>query len=463
MVSQPEIRKHDAWAHQVEAYHACLGRQASLLGLEMGCGKTKVALDLVANEGWGRVLILCPKSVLGVWKREVSRHWPADRIDAEVYLLDRHTSKEKAEELKSFLSYCQASVKIVVVNYDTAWREPLAKAILGAGFTCAVLDESHRIKSPSGKASRFAQALGKVVRRRLCLTGTPMPHSPLDLYGQFRFLDPGVFGTSFARFRARYAITHSQFPSKVLKFINQDDLNAKLFSVAHVCKAADVLDLPPISQETRTTPLSSKSARVYRDLEKDLISLVDAGTVTVANALTKLLRLQQVTSGFVSGKGDDEETFVQELGNEKESLLADLLEDVAAPAVVFCRFQRDLDAVKRVAEKLKRKFGELSGRRRDLTDHAEMLPDVEVMAVQIQAGGVGIDLTRASYAFYYSLGYSLGEFLQSIARVHRPGQTRPVHIYHLVAEGTVDELVYKALDKRAEVVESVLQSLKGKA
>jgi len=459
MVTQPQIRKHDAWAHQAEAYAACLGRVASLLGLEMGCGKSKVAIDVVVNEGWSRILIQCPKSVLGVWKREIARHWPQSEVDAEVYILDRHTSKEKADELRAFLSFCQATVKIVVVNYDTAWREPLAKAILAAGFDCAILDESHRIKSPGGKASRFAQALGKVVRRRLCLTGTPMPHSPLDLYGQFRFLDPGVFGTSFTRFRAKYAITNPQFPSQVRKWINQDDLQAKFHSVAHVCKAADVLDLPPQTHETRTVALSPKSARVYRELEKDFVSLVESGAVVVGNALTKLLRLQQVTSGFVAGRDDLEADFVQELGDEKEGLLSDLLEDISQPAVVFCRFQRDLDAVKRAADRLGRRFGELSGRRRDLTDHAEMLPDVDLMAVQIQAGGVGIDLTRASYGIYFSLGFSLGDYLQSLARLHRPGQERPVFFYHLVAEGTVDELVYKALEKRTEVVESVIKQI----
>lgn len=434
-----------------------------MLALEMGCGKSKVAIDVVVNEGWSRILIQCPKSVIGVWKREVARHWPQDRVDAEVFLLDRHTSKEKADELRAFLSYCQAGVKIVVVNYDSAWREPLSKAILAAGFDCAILDESHRIKSPGGKASRFAQALGRVVKRRLCLTGTPMPHSPLDLYGQFRFLDPGVFGTSFTRFRARYALTNPMFPSQVRKWINQDDLNEKFHAMAHVCKADDVLDLPEVIDETRTAELEAKSARVYRELEKDFVSLVESGAVVASNALAKLLRLQQVTSGFVAGRDDSEVDFVEELGKEKESLLEDLLEDVSAPAVVFCRFQRDLDAVGRVAAKLGRVFGELSGRRRDLTDHAEMMPGVEIMAVQIQAGGVGIDLTRASYGIYFSLGFSLGDYLQSRARLHRPGQTKCVRFYHLVTKGTVDELVYKALEKRTEVVESVISSIRKQA
>ena len=79
-----------------------------------------------------------------------------------------------------------------------------------------------------------------------------------------------------------------------------------------------------------------------------------------------------------------------------------------------------------------------------------------------QAGGVGIDLTRACYAFWYSLGYSLGEYQQANARINRPGQQNKTTIYHLVATGTVDELVYRALERREDVIENVLSSLRSR-
>ena len=86
-----------------------------------------------------------------------------------------------------------------------------------------------------------------------------------------------------------------------------------------------------------------------------------------------------------------------------------------------------------------------------------MPENIEVMAVQIQAGGVGIDLTRASIAVYYSFGFSLGDHLQSLARLHRPGQRHPVTFYHLIAQGTVDEKVFRALQERREVISNILQ------
>lgn len=449
------LLKTKPWKHQREAACFCIEQQpeAAMLAMGMGCGKSLSVLYTVALEQHRTVLILCPKSVLGVWRREIERHFAGEHT---VLVLDKGTTKTKADQLRRVRPH---GVLFVVVNYDTAWREPLANDLIAFRFDCVIADESHRLKAPGGKSSRWAGMLGRSVGRRVCLTGTPMPHSPLDLYGQFRFLAPQVFGTSFTRFRARYALTHKDFPSKVMQWLNQDELQVKFHQQSFVCTADDVLDLPELTHNVRTCTLSAKSARVYRELEKDFVAQVEAGTVTIANALTKLLRLQQVTSGFVGGEGDDGERFVEQLGDDKAQLLSDLLSDTDEPAVVFCRFRGDLDAVERVASNLGRSYAELSGRRRDAIDEHANMVDVQIAGVQIASGGVGIDLTRAALGIYYSLGFSLGDYLQSIARLHRPGQLRPTRLFHLVAEGTVDEAVYRALEKREEVVTSIMQEI----
>jgi SNF2 family DNA or RNA helicase len=456
-LEQPPLRRYDAWSHQCAAFHFAHDRPAALLAMGMGTGKSKVTIDLNVNRGWPVTLILCPKSVLGVWRREHDRHWPVDEQDLAVLVLDKGTCKAKAERLDKFMRLNNSTVKVAVANYDAAWREPLGDALLQAGFFAAVGDELHRAKAPGGKASRWMQKLGRVTKRRLGLTGTPMPHSPLDLYAQFRFLDPSIFGTSFTRFRSRYAINNPMFPSQIRQWINQEELTEKFESITYQCKSDDVLDLPDCIHETRYCQLEPKTQRVYHDLEKEFIAEVEAGTVTVANALTKSLRLRQVTSGFVGGRDENDTEFIQELGAEKRQLLADLLEDIGEPCVVFCEFRHDLDTVEAVCKSLGRRYGELSGRRRDaINDHAEMSGDVDVAGVQTQAGGVGIDLTRACYGVWFNLPWSLGNHQQAIARLHRPGQSRCTRFYTLMAEGTVDELVYKALERREEVVNYIL-------
>ena len=122
------------------------------------------------------------------------------------------------------------------------------------------------------------------------------------------------------------------------------------------------------------------------------------------------------------------------------------------PIVVFCRFHHDLDAVREVCGPETR---ELSGRRNELA--AWQAGEGRVLAVQIQSGSVGVDLTRAAYCVWYSVGWSLGEFDQAKARVHRPGQTRPVTYVRLIAKDTIDERIFAALAARRDVIESLLK------
>jgi SNF2 family DNA or RNA helicase len=284
-----------------------------------------------------------------------------------------------------------------------------------------------------------------------------MPHSPLDVYGYFRFIDSSIFGWSFNKFRQHYAVMGGFQNHQVVAYQNLDELNRKFYGVTFAC-GKDVLDLPPEVHVTYTCQLGAEARKIYRSLVRDLMAEVQSGEVTVANALVKLLRLQQITGGYVR-TDDGQDT---QIDSAKMNLLRDVLEDIepTEPVVVFCRFHKDLDAVNRVADETGRRSCELSGRLDELK--AWQAGEAAVLAVQIDSGGIGVDLTRARYSIYYSLGFSLGSYEQSLARIHRPGQTRPVEYIHLLAEDTVDEKVMTALARRADVVNAVLQQLKGK-
>ena len=420
------------WQHQTDAASWLADRHAGMLAMDMGTGKTFTALLAL----------------------QASR-LPLVHVD-----LSRGTTKQRAERLQNALATATGKCLVVTVNYEAVWRSQLAPTIEGVKWAAVVLDESHRIKSPGGTASRYLArfAMKQPKARRLCLTGTPMPHSPLDLYGQFRFLDPQVFGSSFTRMRARYAECDARFPSKVKKWKNQDELAAKLDAHSWRVTADEVLDLPEAIHETLAVELSPKVLRFYRALEKEMAAEIEAGTVTAANALTKLLRLAQATGGYARIDGEVGVTAIDGIPS-KRLMLQDRLEDLPTcePVVVFCRFRSDLDDVAAAARELGREYAEVSGERKDL--ERWQAGDAAILGVQMQSGGVGIDCSRAAFAFYYSLGYSLGDYEQSLARLRRPGQTRCVRYYHLVCQGTVDEQVYAALRERRNVVDAVLQQL----
>jgi SNF2 family DNA or RNA helicase len=339
------------------------------------------------------------------------------------------------------------------------------------------MDESHKLKNASGQISRFASQVAERSARRLALTGTPMPHSPLDIYAQYRAVDGGVFGYDHRRFKDRYTVTDEisvrkkgvtrvrsqndlETRTRTVGYKNEDELQEKFHSIAFVVAANEVLDLPDTTSNYRRVRLSPRAARIHEELDQEFRADVEAGKVTNAtNALTRLLRLQQITSGFAVTENQEtqaEETV--EVDRAKADALQDILEDLDPEenVVVFARFLHDLGVVHRVARGAGRESWELSGRQRQLSDWQRA---GGVLAAQIQAGSTGIDMTQARYCIYYSLGYSLGDYLQSRARVHRPGQTRNVHYIHLIAAGTVDETVMGSLRSKENVIERIMRAM----
>ncbi len=445
-----------AWRHQVAALQFARPLRGAMLAMAMGTGKSKVAIDLILARRHKRVLILCPLSVVGVWPDEFARHAGGA---VSVCSLGHASVKQKKEKMCSAISLAdvRGTPVAVICNYEAAWREPFGTHAMTRGFDLLILDESHRIKAPGGRASRYVFRLSKLIRSRLALTGTPMPHSFLDIYAQYRAVDPTVFGTNFNRFKHTYGIYGGYGGYELRGIQNKAELNRKIYSIAYRV-SKHVLDLPEEMHITRVARLAEQGQKVYADLEKRFVSEVAEGTITVYNALTKLLRLQQLTSGFIRTDNDE----IVAVDNEKLKLMAETVEDTdpAEPWVIFCRFRRDLEAVHLMSQSLGRSCLELSGTRNELRRWQK--GEAAILATQISAGGVGIDLTRACYCGYYSLGFSLGDYEQSLARVHRPGQLRSVTYYHWIIAGTIDERVMRALDARADVVEDILKNLKEK-
>lgn len=457
-----------SWRHQRRAHEFAADLRACMLNMGMGTGKSKVAIDLMRRWKCRRVLIVCPLSVVPVWPRQLAAHAAPGEFDA-LAPGGRAGVEEKARAVLDHVAHQRnGKPRVVVLNYEAVrYRRvegepgPLESALRSVDWDLVVLDESHRIKDPGGSTSLICAGLRDRAARRLCLTGTPLHNSPLDAYAQYRFLDPGILGSSYKKFKERYACLDRfggvDRSAGDRGYKNLDELGALMDRATFTALASEVLDLPPFTDVERCVTLSKSEQDVYDQLSEEFCADVETGEVTPANALVRLLRLQQVTSGHVN----DESGNLNVLGRSKEAALVELLEDLGPgePAVVFCRFVADLDAVHRAAAEVGRRSIELSGRRKDVQGVWEGRADV--LAAQVQAGGLGVDLTRARYCAYFSLGFSLGDYEQTRARVHRPGQSRPVTYVHLVAPGTVDEAVYGALRSKRHVVDAVMESMAG--
>jgi SNF2 family DNA or RNA helicase len=461
--------KTTPWKHQVLAYqfmYPILGPAggAGMLAMDMGTGKSLTTIGEMCNLSFGPthadlILLVCPLRVVDVWPNQIRQH---AGVPISVLALGEDAGAVARKTERAIEAVALAKVRqqhlAIVINYESLWRDPFAKWALSQKWGLVVCDESHRIKSPGGKQSMFCARLSAHSKYRLALTGTPMPHSPLDVYGQYRFLDNRIFGKSYHAFKQRYAVLGGFQAKQVVAYKNLEELQSLMRPITFRV-GKDVLDLPPETHVTYHCNLSPEGARVYRSLDQDFVADVKSGLVTAANAMVKLLRLQQVTGGTVKTEDDR----LEKVDQSKQNLLADTFEDIGKdePIVVFCRFHSDLDAVHAAAASHGMSSMELSGRRDDLKRW--QAGEAQVLAVQISAGGVGVDLTRARYNIYYSLSFSLGEYDQSLSRVHRPGQTRPVTHIHLIVRGSVDEKILRALEARAEVVGSILQQIKEQA
>jgi len=477
------------WEHQERLGVEAIGANpATYLAWDMGSGKSRPIVEYVKRTFDGepaRILIACPKAVVSVWPAQFARFAPD--LDVEILPLGDKPVTKRADKLKSEINR-QAHFGrplVVLVNYDAAWRKPLASVLTSVRWHLIACDEIHRIKSPCGIASRFFGALARQADRRVGLSGTPMPHSPLDVWAQFRFLDPNVFGWSFVRFRARYAVMGGFENRQVLGFKNLEELQALFYSIASRVTLDDVLpDLPKATHTERRFALSPKSRKLYDEVDREFCALVDDGVITASNALVKLLRLSQIANGFVLLDEDELPAGGVRLrvtSDEKTEALVELLDDVPAeePVVVFARFHHDLDEIKGAAARACRAAYELSGRHKSLDewlDHCDGFDDRDkseertrraapVLAVQIGTGSEGVDglQLRSNYCVFFSCGWSLGQYYQAIGRLRRPGQESRTTVVHLIAESTVDSTICAALAKRREIVESVLDDAKRRA
>ncbi len=472
IVELPAGLRTTPWRHQRVAYKFCLdhfaqGLHGILLAMGMGTGKSLVACLLLLGLAARRVLISCPLRVVPVWLAQFERHVAIDMV---VVALDEDTgSVAKKMELardKMRLAEARGIPFVAVINYDSAWREPFADWAEKQRWDLVIADEAHRIKAPGGKASMFFKRLRTKALHRVLLTGTPMPHGPMDIFAPLRFADITIFGPSFAAFRQKYAVMGGYLRKQITGFQKLDELE-RLMSRVTYRVGKEVLDLPPETDVTYHCDLGSEARRIYKDIEEDFVAQVRDGTVTAANAMVKLLRLQQVANGIA--KTDDGAE--QRIDNAKQKLLADTLEDIGGdePVVVFCRFHADLDAIHEGCQALQtglteedRARGhyrtlELSGRRDELKQWQDGA--AQVLAVQLDSGGEGVDLTRARFSIFYSLSFSLGKYDQARSRTHRPGQTNPVEHIHLIARNTVEVKIMRALEKRAEIIESILAEI----
>ena len=445
--------KAKLFAHQQDAYVFALdtfekGKAVALLA-DMGTGKSMMTIaitgTLEADKGVKKMLVVCPKSIVGVWEDEFRKF--ADYRYA-LTVLDGTMEKKR-----SSFNYMQgAALQIIVVNYESCWR--LETEISKWNPDLIVCDESSKIKTPSASQSKALHRLGRQSKYNIILTGTPITGSPLDIFSQYKFLDDSIFGTSFYLFRNRYAILGGYQNRMIVGYRHLDELVEKVHSIAFRIKIEDAVDLPPFIDETRAITLEPKAQSLYRMLEQDCYAELANGEVTARNVLTQLLRLAQCTGGFIR---DDIKGEAQQVSGAKLDALEDIIDtclDEEKKVVVFARFVPEIEAIAAMLKKKKIGYAQIYGATTDRADQVKKFqedPEIKVFIGQLQTTGMGLTLTAANVAVFYSLDFSYANYEQSRARIHRIGQKQKCLYIHLVGKGTVDEKILTALKHKGDI------------
>lgn len=434
--------------HQFEALRKLhqLGGRGGVF-IDRGGGKTRVALLYCALRKSKRVLVVCPFSVPSVWEAErIKIGWDVPVLDLTAYA----SVSIKRDKLRAW-----SRDGIVLVNYESYWRAPLKEEILRWMPDAVILDEVHRIRHRMAKLSRFAYTFAqKGVSTRLALTGTPISNGLQDVWSIFRFIDPTLFG-NYADFESKY-IVKGGFRGYEIKGYRNEAVAERIISAHSFQWEGDLPAPPDIPIRVR---LSAKSQKVYDALKKHSIAqLTESGQEHVVIAplvLTLIMRLQQVTSGFMHDDNGDDVL----LGTEKADAALDLIEDTLAErqkVVLFARFTHDLDLMEKMLRAKDIAYGRIDGSKTGPERKAAMWGldkgSLDVLLVQIGAGSEGIDLAAASVAIFYSVNYSTHQFLQAKGRLSGAlRQRHPVTYYHLLAEKTIDEKVYAVLSNKMDV------------
>jgi len=463
--------KTKPYKHQLTALEKSWNKETYAYFMEMGTGKTKVLIDNLAMlYDKGKVdgaLIVAPKGVVGTWyNNELPTHMP-DHIENVPVLWQAHITKEQSRKLGTLFNTGE-ELHILIMNveaFSTTKGVDFARKFLSSHNTLMAIDESTTIKNPKAKRTKNILDLVPFSKYRRIMTGSPVTKNPLDLYSQCKFLSHWHLDfESYYAFRARYAVMKTANISGrqiqlVSGFKNLGELSEKLRPFSYRVLKEDCLDLPEKIYIKRQIKLSSEQLKLYDQMKKEALAVLNGKTVTTVNALTQLMRLQQITCGHFTA--DDGST--QRIKNNRVDELMDVLEETEGKAIIWAHYQWDIkDIIKEIVKvhgpgSIVDYYG--------LTPQDERQPNIKkfqddpkcrFIVGTPSTGGYGITLTAANTVIYYSNGYDLEKRLQSEDRAHRIGQKKSVTYVDILAEETVDAKIVKSLRKKINIASEVL-------
>lgn len=470
----------EPWTHQIAAFVAAISNPGFLCALDLGTGKTKVAIDymrymehLDGNRGLSKALVICLNSAVENVEDEVGIHsnltavslrgsssdkWDMLKAPYNFYIINyeglRALLTKRVEVVKN-PKIVPGSAPGEEIKIEYKRREVIDPALclklIGLGIRTLIVDESHLVKNNQSVNFRLAKEIAKRCHNRLLMTGTPFGNSLLDIWGQYYLVDFGkTFTSSFFKYRSAYfKKAAGPFGQWEIKPDTEEKIRNILYTKAIRYSEDEVDDLPPKVYREKKFNLS-------RDQRKEYDLLVEGeSTEATENVRSRSMAYRQIASGFILSS---KYRFKK---NPKLEALEDLVDSVADrhKMVIFTEFVESLNLITKMLKKKKIKFKTLSGETKD--KHKEYTafekdPSIRIMVSNSRSGSASINLVSATYCIHYELPSSLIVYKQSLKRIHRGGQTKKCFFYVLMARNTIEASMYRNLKNNSDAFDRVV-------
>ncbi len=441
------------YKHQAEGLQIVLENPRWGFYWKPGLGKSRLIVEVIKQLKF-RTLIIAPLSILdSVWRAEFSQWAP----EAKIVNLWHIPKAQRPEAAKKG--------DVVIINYDAF--KSLEPQLDPKDFGILIVDEAGKLRGRTTQVAKSIMRFAKKVERCYLLSGTPAPNSPLEWWPQLDTLSPGILGKSWWAFRNEFFTPDYMRWNWAIKPQKEKDLKRRIASVSSYLTKEDCLDLPERTFIVRDVMLSESEWAAYRQMKRDLLIEFGNSTVLAQNAMVKIMKLRELTSGFAHAWGT--EAGVARFGNSKLKVLLELLDDLGSErAVIWCFFREEINQIRQaLGSKIGLISGDIPQKQRDEYLAAWDRGEIQHMICHPLAAGHGLNnfVIDCSHAIYFSLSHSLDLWEQSLDRLHRPGQKRPV-TYHLLmarepsGEATIDQEIYEALQGKDLTAKKMLEGLR---
>lgn len=454
----------ELYNHQKKALSISCDRTAYAYLLEMGLGKTAIA---IANAGYlymkkelAAVLILAPKGVHRQWtESEIPLHLDK-RIKYKTY-----TWGDKIDKISNGGSLIFLSMNIDAIRTPRGFKVAMEFLLSYKNKSMMIVDESHLIKNGSADRTKAAWKLGKLSKYRRILTGTPIARSIIDAWSQFMFLDDRILGHKYmTSFRSRYCIMGGWENKQIVGQKNTDEF-FRLINPHSFRKTKDeLLDLPPKTYIQRLYEMSDETKRHYKSLQATFMTALDSGEIVdVPNAAVCALRLQQIVCGYLP----KEDGSLELISNDRIEAMLEIVRQVKGQIVIWARFIEDINRIEKALIKEEGKeccmvyMGSTKDKAREIAKDKFIKGKIRFLISNPQAGGTGLNLQGLNIsAIYYSNSFRSLDRWQSEDRIHRMGTKGTVNYFDLIAEKSVDRGILANLRRKKSISDLTLDEIR---